>query len=254
MNRKKNVIEHRRMALLEMIRQANGEHLDIDQLSSLLQVAPVTLRRDLTALQEAGQITRSYGKVAVVEHSQFSLSAAVPDQLSRIAMRAAQFVEAGDIIFLNTSRTALQILRYIEAPNVTVITNNVLAINMPHRSDMTLILTGGEVRYPKYTMVGDVAQRTLQSMKANKAFLGCSGLSVENGMTTEYFTEVSVNNLMLTQLNGPVYLLAALTKLGHNSNFISGDIHLISNLITDRMANPETVQQFRDVGIQVYLV
>ena len=254
MNRRKTDIEHRRKALLEMIRQANGEHLDIDQLSSLLKVSPVTLRRDLSVLQEEGVITRGYGKVAPVELSSQHNSAAATDLLSRIAMRAAQFVESGDIIFLNTSRTALQMLRYIEAPNVTVITNNVLAINSPHRSDMTLILTGGEVRYPKYAMVGDVAQRTLQSMKANKAFLGCSGLSVESGMTTEHFAEASVNNLMLTQLSGPVYMLAAHTKLGLNSNFISGDIRLISNLITDRTTNQETVQQFRDIGMQIYLV
>ncbi len=254
MNRKKTDIELRRKALLEMIRQANGEHLDLDQLSSLLKISPVTLRRDLSVLQEEGFITRAYGKAVPVENSRPRISAAAPDLLNRIAMRAAQFVEEGDIIFLNTSRTALQMLRYIEAPNVTVITNNVLAINSPHRSDMTLILTGGEVRYPKYAMVGDVAQRTLLSMKANKAFLGCSGLSVENGMTTEYFAEANVNNLMLTQLSGPVYILAAHTKLGLNSNFTSGDIRLITNLITDRTANQDTVQPFRDIGMQVYLV
>ena len=252
-NRKKTDIEHRRKALLEIIRQANGEHLDIEQLSSLLGISSVTLRRDLVALQEQGLIMRGYGKVAAVDPGR-EKQAAIPDPVNRIAMRAAQFVEEGDIIFLNTSRTALQMLRYIEAPNVTVITNNVLAINSPHRSDMTLILTGGEVRYPKYAMVGDVAQRTLQSMKAHKAFLGCSGLSVENGMTTEYFAEASVNNLMLTQLSGPVYILASHSKLGLNSNFISGDIHLIGNLITDHTANQDAVQQFRELGMQVYLV
>ena len=254
MNRKKSDIERRRNALLEMIRQTNGEHLDVEQVAALLGVSPMTLRRDLTALKEGGLVTRGYGKVAPVEHSAQSITTTVPDVLNRIAMRAARFVEEGDIILLNTSRTALQMLRYIEAPNVTVITNNVLAINSPHRSDMTLILTGGEVRYPKYAMVGDVAQRTLQSMKATKAFLGCSGLSLEAGMTTEYFSEVGINSLMLSQLSGQVYMLAGHTKLGRNSNFSSGDIRLIDNLITDRGANPELVHRFRSAGLQVYLV
>ena len=253
MNRKKTDIEQRRNALLEMIRQTNGGHLDVEQVAALLKVSPVTLRRDLTALKEKGLVTRSYGKVAPVDHSKQSLSAAVPDTLSRIAMRAARFVEEGDIILLNTSRTALQMLRYIEAPNVTVITNNVLAINAPHRSDLTLILTGGEVRYPKYAMVGDAAMRTLQGMKADKAFLGCSGLSVESGMTTEYFSEVGVNSLMLSQVGGPVFLLAGHTKLGHDSNFVSGEIRMIDNLITDRGANPEQVHLFRSAGVQVFL-
>ena len=254
MNRKRNDIDQRRTALLEMIRQNNGGHLDVDKVASLLKVSPVTLRRDLGVLQQKGLISRGYGKAVPAEHSELSASTSVPDALNRIAMRAAQFVEAGDIIFLNTSRTALQMLRYVDAPNVTVITNNVLAINSAHRSDMTLILTGGEVRYPKYAMVGDVAQRTLQSIKADKAFLGCSGLSVENGMTTEYFAEVSINALMLSQLSGPVYMLADHSKLDFNSNFISGDIRLIRNLITDRAAGSEQIQKFRDIGMEVYLV
>ena len=114
----------------------------------------------------------------------------IPEPIQRISRKAAQFVEAGDTIFINTSRTALHVLRFIDAPNVTVITNNVLATSIPHRSDMTLILTGGEVRYPKYAMVGDVAQRTIQSIRANKAFLGCSGLSVDKGMTTEEIDQI----------------------------------------------------------------
>ncbi len=254
MNRKKNDIDQRRRMLLDVIRQAKGEHLDIEQIASLLGVSSVTLRRDLVVLQEQGLVIRGYGKVAAVDSSRQRAADTIPDTLNRIAMRAAQFVEEGDILFLNTSRTALQMLRYIDVPNVTVITNNVLAINSPHRSDLTLILTGGEVRYPKYAMVGDVAQRTLLSMKADKAFLGCSGLSVENGMTTEYFAEVSINNLMLTQLSGPVYMLAAHSKLGFNSNFTSGDIHLISHLITEHTANQDAVQHFRELGMQVYLV
>ena len=254
MNRKRGDVSLRRAGLLEMIRNSNGENLDVDQTAKLLGISQVTLRRDLTALYHEGLIDRGYGKVSATAHSDQSKVAAIPESVQRISQKAAEFVEEGDVIFVNTSRTALHMLRYIDVPNVTVITNNALATSVPHRSDMTLILTGGEVRYPKYAMVGDVAQRTLQSMKANKAFLGCSGLSVESGMTTEYFAEASVNNLMLTQLSGPVYMLAAHTKLGMNSNFISGDIRLISNLITDRTTNQETVQQFRDIGMQIYLV
>ena len=254
MNRKKDVIEQRRKALLNMIRHANGEHLDIDQIASLLGVSSVTLRRDLQVLQEQGLVLRGYGKVAAVDPEHQRAPENISDPVDRIAVRSAQFVEEGDIIFLNTSRTALQMLRYIEAPNVTVITNNVRAISSPHRSDMSLILTGGEVRYPKFAMVGDVAQSTLQSMKANKAFLGCSGLSVENGMTTEYFAEASINHLMLTQLSGPVYMMATHNKLGFNSNFISGDIRLVTNLITDHSNNQDIIQQFRELGMQVYLV
>lgn len=254
MNRKRSAIEERRNKLLEMIRNSGSGELAVERVAQLLGVAPVTLRRDLAALDQQGLIVRSYGKVALVQSGAVNRQEAAQAARDRIAVRAAAFVEPGDTIFVNTSRTALRILQYISAPNVTVVTNNVLAINTPHREDMTILLTGGEVRYPKYAMVGDVAQRTLQSVKANKAFLGCSGLSVKAGMTTEFLSEAGVNNLMLTNVAGEVFLLAEHGKLGMESNFTSGDIHLIGNLITDKGADPDLVQYFQAVGVRVIRV
>ena len=254
MNRKKSVIDERRAGLLEMIRHANGAELDVEQTAKLLGVSPVTLRRDLNVLAEQGTITRGYGRIAPVEQSPQSRITAVNDAIARIARRAAEFVEAGDILFINTSRTALQLIQYINVPNVTVITNNVLATNMPHRSDLTLILTGGEVRYPKYAMVGDVAQKTLQSVTATKAFLGCSGFSLESGMTTEYYGEAAVNNAMMTNVRGPVYMLAGRSKLNWTSSFVSGGADLVSVLITERGAAPDVLTPFRCAGITVYTV
>ena len=253
MNRKRTDIFERRHKLMDMIRQAGDGQLNVEQAARLLGVSAVTLRRDLTLLEEEGKVRRGYGRVSLAENEPKNQTGPT-DIPGRIAQGAAEFVESGDVIFVNTSRTALRMLRYIEASNVTVITNNVLATNIPHRSDMTIILTGGEVRYPKYAMVGSVAQEALRSIKANKAFLGCSGLSVERGMTTEHFAEVAVNNLMLTSVSGPVYLLAGHNKLGWDSNFTSGEIHLIQELITDRGATQELLQPLQDVGIHVHLV
>lgn len=254
MNRKRGDISLRRAGLLEMIRNSNGTPLDVPQTAKLLNVSQVTLRRDLSALQHEGLIERSYGKVLSAEHSDQSKMAAIPEPIQRISRKAAEFVEPNDIIFVNTSRTALHMLRYIDVPNVTVITNNVLATSVPHRSDLALILTGGEVRYPKYAMVGDVAQRTITDIRAKKAFLGCSGLSVEKGMTTEFFAEVGVNNLMLHNVSGPVYMLASHVKLNWDSNFVSGPIDAVTTLITNKGAVPELLTPFQELGIEVIVV
>ena len=251
MNRKKSILEQRRESLLEMIRHTDGQAFDIDKVSALLGISPVTLRRDLVVLQDQGLISRSYGKVSLIRDGKAAEPEISSDILTRIAKRAAKLVAEGDIIFLNTSSTALRMLKYVEALNVTVITNNVLAVNTPHRPDMSILLTGGEVRYPKYAMVGDFAMRTLQSINANKCFVGCNGFSIDCGMTTENFNEVNINTLMLTQSRGPVYLLADHTKIGKNSSFTSGPAQLISHLITDSGTDAEMLQAFRDLGIQV---
>lgn len=254
MNRSKSVIQQRRDAILEYIRSKDSDQLDIKQMAQELNVSEVTIRRDLSYLEFMGVIKRRYGKVSAVTNTESNEASQSDDILERIAGKAAEFVEDGDIIFLNTSITALRMLKHIKAANVTVVTNNIFAANTPHRNDLTLIFTGGEVRYPKYAMVGDIAQRTIMSMKASKTFLGCSGLTIANGMTTEHLSEVGVNELMLSQNGGEIFLLTNHFKLGVDSNFVSGNIRQIKTLITDNDADPGIIEQFREAGLEIIQV
>lgn len=254
MNRKRNILKQRRTSLLDIIRRLGDHTLNVEKVSALLGVSPVTLRRDLAVLQEQGLITHTYGKVFLTEDSAPTETEVSSDIITRIAKRAAKFVDNGDTIFLNTSSTALRMLKYIEASNVTVITNNVLVANSPHCNGLNIILTGGVVRHPKYAMVGNFAMRTLQSIHADKSFVGCNAVSVEYGMMVENSNEISINMHMLTQLTGSVYLLADHSKIGRKSNFAIGDIQFINNLITDRASNADTLDLFREIGTKIYLV
>ena len=81
-------------------------------------------------------------------------------------------VEDGDTIFINTSSTALAMVPYIHAKNVVVITNNGNAITIPHSAEVTIILTGGELRHIKGTMVGEFALDNINMVSTRKTFLG----------------------------------------------------------------------------------
>jgi DeoR/GlpR family transcriptional regulator of sugar metabolism len=162
-----------------------------------------------------------------------------------VAQYAATLVEDGDTIFINTSSTALGILPHITAKQVTVITNNVKAISSKHRDDMILVFTGGELRFPKEAMVGDFALNNLNRVTASKCFLGCNGINADEGITTAVLQEATVNNLMLTRVTGPRYILADKSKIGRRLNFIYGRLQDISLLITDTEAPQPLVEELR---------
>ena len=171
-----------------------------------------------------------------------------------IARYAADFVAENDTIFINTSSNALQILEYVECNNVTVITNNGKAIGREYCPGVNVVLTGGELRHPKDAMVGDFTLRNLQHVYAKKAFVGCSGISAELGMTTEIFNEVSINEMMIAHANQTVYVLADHTKIGSNSSFTSCPIEKIQYLITDEKAPDDALNAIREKGVRVYQV
>lgn len=248
MKRERAYVEGRRNQVLEMLQR--NPQLRVEELAKRLGVSVVTVRRDLQFLEEKKQITRFYGGARVSrEAAGYMDDKAVYRDL--IARYAATLVEDGDTIFINTSRNALNIIKYIESRHVTVITNNGKAISQEKADGVDIILTGGEVRHPKEALVGDFATRNLQNIFAKKAFLGCAGISAKAGMSTEIANEVNVNRLMIEHATQEVYLLADHTKIGHNSSFTSCGIEMVKQLITDELAPGEELELMRAQGVKV---
>lgn len=247
MRSSRSVVEKRRTKIMQML-ETDGI-VNVNELSKLLGASPLTIRRDLDALENSCLLERFYGGAQPIhlkngkENNIFSSGLTLHKHA--IAKRAASFVEDGDIIFINTSSTALAILPYITAKQVTVITNNVRAITCERRKDMMLVFTGGELHQPKEAMVGDFATNNLNQVTASKCFLGCNGLTVEEGLTTAVLQESSINSLMLTRVTGPRYIVADKTKIGRRLNFIYGPISKITCLITDTEAPISEVEKFR---------
>lgn len=248
MKRERACVDNRRNVIIDMM-QGNPE-VRVDELAEKLGVSLITIRRDLQYLEDKKLLIRTYGGAIASTGTEDEL------QMYRrlIARYAASLVADSDTLFINTSRNALQLLEYITANNVTVITNNGKAINFERAPGVNVVLTGGELRHPKDAMVGDFALRNLQPIYAKKTFVGCSGISAEAGMTTELFNEVSINELMIEHATQEVYVLADHRKIGKNSSFVSVPIDRITHLITDEKAPPEALEMIREKGVKVHQV
>lgn len=247
----KEIVDERRNKIMREI-QCNGS-VEVDKLAKELNVSQLTIRRDLQYWEEKGAIHRYYGGAKLVQTFVENDDMTLSNELYKhaIAKYAAQYIEDGDTIFINTSSTALLVLKYIRNKRVTVITNNGKAIFMEHDPLVTLVLSGGELRIPKESMVGDFALHNLNKVTANKCFLGCSGISASAGMSTAIMQEVSINETMIKRCNGEIFLLADHTKIGNVHQFIVTDIHAFSYIITDNHAPEEYVSEIRQEGVRV---
>jgi DeoR/GlpR family transcriptional regulator of sugar metabolism len=242
----RSAVDTRRIKVLEILEEAG--FVKVNQLAQQMGVSPLTIRRDLDALLDIGKIDRFYGGASLLKADRSGeniFSSGFTLNKRAIAQYAAALVENGDTIFINTSSTALAILPHITAKQVTVITNNVKAISSEHRDDMILVFTGGELRFPKEAMVGDFALNNLNRVTASKCFLGCNGINADEGITTAVLQEATINNLMLTRVTGPRYILADKSKIGRRLNFIYGRLQDISLLITDTEAPQPLVEELR---------
>lgn len=101
----------------------------------------------------------------------------------------------------------------------TVVTNNAKATFAKHADCVTIILTGGELTFPKETMVGDFCLNNINKIIANKCYLGCSGIQVNTGATSAISNETQVNEAMIRNTKNQVYVLCDYTKVGNKHSF-----------------------------------
>lgn len=252
MKQSKEIVDGRRKRIMEIIKKTGDAR--VPDIAAHLGVSEITVRRDLQYLEDHRQIDRYYGGARVRQDRQVR----VRDELSvcreQIARYAASLVEDGDTIFINTSSTALQAVQYITARDVTVITNNGnIVTSSKNPSHITIILLGGELRNIKGTMVGEFALHNLAHVTATRAFIGCTGLSLENGMMTQFLNEVDINKNMVLRTSGTAYILADHTKLGKDSSFVSFGMDLITDVITDSRADPAVMDELKERGVGVHV-
>lgn len=262
MKNTKNSIQKRQMQIFNYLKD-NGLS-SVTGIAEYFNVSPITIRRDLDLLASKNLIIRHFGSAKIMDTASIDDDPANntngSDSLSSsakklaIAKRAAEFLENGDSVFINSSETASHVISYIKGKSVLVITNNGRILNIEHQPGVELVLTGGEVYGNKHSLVGEFALNSLSKVASTKCILGVSGISVSGGITTKVLQETAINRMMLNHCNGPKIVVADSSKIGIEHNFYSGNINDITVLITDTNANPTEIEKIRLAGIEVILV
>lgn len=256
MKNNRKAVEERHLKILNMIRE-RGE-VKVEELAKAFQISPMTVRRDMQYLEEEKLISRIHGGAVSLEKANMLLSQDEKIAIcrERISEYAARFIDDGDTLFINGSRTALNMLKYAGDKKVLVYTNNCWGIGEKYPDEVTIRFTGGEVR--SNVMVGEYVMRNLLSMTADKTFLGCAAVYDDGEFRYDIPTEIGINEAMISRTKKALYVLADHTKIKRREalgNVYGSCVYEQScTLITDDNANPAVVEQLRRFGIHVILV
>lgn len=95
------------------------------KLADVLNVSLSTIRRDLNVLETKNDIIRKYGYCIYNDQNQKDFDQSGPELLKQaIARVACSYLSDYDTVFINSSSTALNILHYLKADHLTIVTNN----------------------------------------------------------------------------------------------------------------------------------
>lgn len=221
------------------------------EISELLRVSVVTVRKDLQRMENEGLLHRTHGGAA--------LSSVQPGQgerlavVERIASAAAAQVQAGDCVIMNAGNTTLFTARkLLGRRDITIITNSIaIARELVQQTGIKLIFLGGEINAEAVFTFGWDAVAQLEQYKATKLILSTSGIRCGSGLTTRHMEAADLLRKMIERTQ-TVIAVADDSKVGFESFYHVGDLRAVDQLITNSCPEKEAeLRRIEALGIQV---
>ncbi|NMD69311.1 DeoR/GlpR transcriptional regulator [Bacillus sp. DNRA2] len=247
----------RKLKIIEYVKKNNVA--SVAQLSEEFNVHEATIRRDLSEIErEEGLLRRTHGGVVLAEgvHSEPSFTVRVTERVEekqRIGKRAAELVNEGEHIILDSGTTTLQIAKHLsKRSNITVVTNDInIAAEFRDSKDIKVIVTGG-ILYPESFMLnGMFTNEVLKTLHVHKAFVATPAIHPKFGLT--HFEEQLVSaKIGMIEAAQEVIVVADHFKIGGISLHTVAPSNRIHKLVTGIEATELQIHQFEEMGISVY--
>jgi DeoR family transcriptional regulator, aga operon transcriptional repressor len=244
-------------AILE--RLADGGSVAVADLAVDLAASPATIRRDLVHLERQRLLARTHGG-AIAHAVSYELPLRYKgvrhaESKRRIAREAATYVTEGMAIGLTGGTTATEVARALaDQQKLTIVTNALnIASELAVRPKLKLIVTGGVVRSESYELSGPIAEASLTGLNLDVAFIGVDGIDARAGCTTHQEVEAHTNGVMIS-CSRRVVVVADSSKIGKVAFARICEVAAVSELITDRDADPEAAAALTESGVHVKFV
>lgn len=252
---KRSPVERQRR-IVDMLR---GGSVSVPALASALGASEITIRRDLETLESQGKLLRVYGGALPKERVAYEFSFKEKESLHReqkqaIGRAAAELIEPGAAVFLDTGTTAVEAARALRAksPGVIVTVNLCVASEYVGQERVRVIMPGGELGQRSPDLMGELALQTLSQMTVDVAFLGCDSVSpVEGACATEMRT-AAISRLMIAR-SRRAYLLADSSKFGRRSMYRWAALKDLTGVVSDSALAPAHRKAIKRLGLELII-
>ena len=172
------------------------------ELMEYLDASESTIRRDLNALDEAGEIIKVHGGAMSVNTSFKMHDDEIADrriinieEKKLIAQYAASLIKEDDFVFIDAGTTTEFIIDYITEKNAVYVTNAVNhACKLSHMG-CEVYLVGGRLKSATEAIVGAETLETLSKYNFTIGFWGTNGINKKTGFTTPDREEAGIKRM-----------------------------------------------------------
>lgn len=214
--------EQRYEVILRLL--AEKKSVTVAEIRERLNTSESTVRRDITALHQAGKLTKVFGGAVALEHTYVAQEPTVAqkaelyqEEKQRIARAAASLIGKNEFVYLDAGTTTGCMLDYLAEPAAVYVTNAVVHAQRLAARGFRVILIGGELKSSTEAVIGSQAMDMLKNYHFSKGFFGANGISRTAGFTTPDANEALIKKTAMQQCM-ECYVLADHSKAGRVSS------------------------------------
>ena len=233
--------------------------VSVPDLCELLGASEATIRRDVVAMADRGEIRRVRGGVeALLPRYQphlvgtplvLSLESHIA-QKRAIAREAVRLIEPGESIIIGGGSTSFCMAEFLEQAELDILTNSFpLAAHLVAHSRNRITMPGGTVYREQGIVLSPFDSDVTRNFWGRTLFTGCYGLN-RFGLTENDPLIVQAHNKLLASAER-VVVLADSRKLRQHSSMIAIPLARIGVIVTDNEARAQELEPFRAAGIEI---
>lgn len=244
--------QQRRHTIITLLHE-QGE-VTVDELAQRFTTSEVTVRKDLTALEQSGLLLRRYGgAVRVPVELMAELPVSAPKQA--LAKAAARLIRDHNRIIIDSGRTTAALLGELSQKKGLVVMTNSLAVANALRElepEPTLLMTGGTWDAASESFQGQIAEQVLRSYDFDQLFIGADSIDLDRGTTT--FNELTGLSRVMAEVAREVVVMVESDKIGRKIPNLELPWAAIHTLVTDSGISVEQQTQLEQKGINLIIV
>ncbi len=230
-------------------------YISTEELVSLLNVSPQTIRRDLNELAENNQIRRHHGGAASPsssENSDYSDRKQIFSQAKmKIAQAVAKLIPDGSSLFIDIGTTPEAVANaLLNHKNLRIVTNNLNAAHILMQNEtFKITMAGGSLRQDG-GIIGEATIAFISQFRLDYGILGISSIDLDGSLLDYDFHEVQVKRAIIESSRNTI-LAADHSKFSRPAIVKLGSITDVEYFFTDTTPPTSITDLLRGSGVEV---
>lgn len=218
-------------------------------------VSSETVRRDLTELEEAGRLNRTYGGAVREAQMEPMLASRMPVQLEQrqaIVAAAIAHMDGADSIFIGGGATTLHLARALKntARRLLVLTPSLNVVTELGRNpQIDILMLPGRYDRLEGLVQGQETLEAIEKYRVPLAFVGASGID-EEGVSEALVDAAQVSSAIIRQ-SGRTMVLADATKFNRRALTLTTEWKPGIALVTDRRPDADVSEAILGQGAEI---